>query len=85
MCLLTFLHVQASSYIKPELISATRAVCTVQLMRSSYDVQEDPYSGLIGDSYRAPDEKAQFRLELQRMVTVSPCDLSGLFEFSYWA
>ncbi|CAK0785159.1 hypothetical protein CVIRNUC_008365 [Coccomyxa viridis] len=30
---------------------------------------EDPYSGLIGDSWRSSDEKAQFRLELQRMVT----------------
>ena len=34
-------------------------------------LQEDPYSGLIGDSWRSSDEKAQFRLELQRMVTVS--------------
>ena len=34
-------------------------------------LQEDPYSGLIGDSWRSPAEKAQFRLELQRMVTVS--------------
>ena len=34
-------------------------------------MQEDPYSGLIGDSYRKPEEKDQFRLELQRMVTVS--------------
>lgn len=47
-------------------------------------MQEDPYSGLIGDSYRAPDEKAQFRLELQRMITVSHlCLYSGLFKFSY--
>ena len=65
-----------------ELISVTRAFCTAQLTRSCDAVQEDPYSGLIGDSYRAPDEKAQFRLELQRMVTVSPCDLSGVFETS---
>ena len=34
-------------------------------------VQEDPYSGLVGDSWRLPDEKAQFRLELERMVSVS--------------
>lgn len=33
-------------------------------------VQEDPYSGLVGDSWRLPDEKDQFRLELQRMVKV---------------
>lgn len=34
-------------------------------------MQEDPFSGLIGDSWRLPDEKAQFRLELERMVSVS--------------
>lgn len=34
-------------------------------------MQEDPYSGLVGDSWRLPDEKAQFRLELERMVSVS--------------
>ena len=48
-------------------------------------MQEDPFSGLIGDSWRLPDEKAQFRLELQRMVSVSclpPCVTGPLRDMS---